>query len=201
MVPNGVDLERYRPLPLENGRRVCIAGVGSLLPEKRWDRLLFAGRELSKRKLDCLIRIAGDGPMRGFLEQQAQDIGIAAQVEFSGSTDTIPEFLSDAMFLVHTSDTEGCPNAVIEAMACGRAVVATDAGDVHRLVEDGNTGFVVRRGDDGALVDRMVKLITDPDLCRSMGAAGRAKAEREFGLDRLVANTLAAYRATGWKYN
>jgi len=58
---------------------------------------------------------------------------------------------------------------------------------------------VVQRGDARTLVDRMVRLITDYDLCRSMGEAGRVKAEREFGLDRLVYETLAAYRAAGWK--
>jgi glycosyltransferase involved in cell wall biosynthesis len=87
----------------------------------------------------------------------------------------------------------------MEAMACGRAVVATDAGDVPLLVEDGKTGFVVRRGEDAALVDRMIRLITDRELCRRMGEAGRAKAEQEFGLDRLVAETLAGYRNAGWK--
>jgi glycosyltransferase involved in cell wall biosynthesis len=87
----------------------------------------------------------------------------------------------------------------MEAMACGRAVVATDAGDVPSLIENGKTGFVVRRGDDATLCSRMVTLMTDLDLCRTMGEAGRAQAERLFGLDRLVSETLAAYRAMGWK--
>jgi glycosyltransferase involved in cell wall biosynthesis len=87
----------------------------------------------------------------------------------------------------------------MEAMACGRAVVATDAGDVPELVEDGKTGFVVNRGDDAMLTDCMAALITNHALCRRMGEAGRAKAEREFGLDRLVSETLAAYRSMGWK--
>jgi glycosyltransferase involved in cell wall biosynthesis len=87
----------------------------------------------------------------------------------------------------------------MEAMACGRAVVATDAGDIPSLVDDGNTGFVVRRGDDEALVNRMLRLVSDRDLCRRMGEAGRSKAEREFGLNRLVEETLAAYQAAGWE--
>jgi len=96
-------------------------------------------------------------------------------------------------------ENEGCLDVVMEAMACGRAVVATDAGDVPYLVEDGKAGFVVRRGDDMTLAARMATLITNLDLCQQMGEAGRARAEREFGLDRLVAETLAAYRAAGWK--
>ena len=116
-----------------------------------------------------------------------------------GVHDNISDQLAESTFLIHTADYEGCPNVVMEAMACGRAVVATDAGDVPLLVEDGKTGFVVRRGEDGALVDRMIRLITDRELCRRMGEAGRAKAEQEFGLDRLVAETLAGYRNAGWK--
>jgi glycosyltransferase involved in cell wall biosynthesis len=86
----------------------------------------------------------------------------------------------------------------MEAMACGRAVVATDAGDVPSLVEDGKTGFVVPRRDEATLLARMVTLITDYDLCQRMGEAGRAKAERQFGLDRFVSETLVAYRVMGW---
>jgi glycosyltransferase involved in cell wall biosynthesis len=116
-----------------------------------------------------------------------------------GYTENISGLLANARFLVHTSDSEGCPNVVMEAMACGRAVVATDAGDVPCLIEDGKTGFVVPRGDEAALLARIITLMTDHDLCRRMGEAGRVKAERQFGLDRLVSETLAAYRAMGWK--
>jgi glycosyltransferase involved in cell wall biosynthesis len=199
MVRNGLDLEHFSVLPLASEGRSRIVGVGSLLPYKRWDRLLVAAEELKRRGLDCLIRIAGDGYLRPSLEQQAEQLDLANYVEFIGHVENIPNLLSDAAFLVHTSDTEGYPNVVMEAMACGRAVVATDAGAVPHLIEDGKTGFVVRRGDNAMLIDRMITLITNHDLCRCMGEAGRAKAEREFSLDRVVAETLAAYRAAGWR--
>jgi glycosyltransferase involved in cell wall biosynthesis len=199
VVPNGLDLELFRGFPLATEERVCILGVGSLLPAKRWDRLLVAALEVKRRGLNCSIRIAGDGPLRGSLEQQAQCLGLTDCIEFVGAAHNIPELLAHARFLAHTSDNEGCPNVVMEAMACERAVVATDAGDVPQLIEDGKTGFVVRRGDDAMLVARMVTLITDHQLCQRMGAAGRARAERDFGLDRLVAETLAAYQDAGWR--
>ena len=198
MVRNSLDLERFQSLPLPADGKVRILGVGSLLPSKRWDRLMLAARELKQRGYDFLVQVAGDGPLRKALEGQAQDLGHDC-VKFIGYTDDIPGLLADATFLVHTSDLEGCPNAVMEAMACGRAVVATDVGDVPSLVEDGKTGFVVHRESTTILVERMATLITDRHLCRCMGNAGRAKAEREFGLNRLVAETLAAYRAAGWK--
>lgn len=199
VVRNGLDLQRYRMTLLPSGRRVCIVGVGSLFPVKRWDRLLLAGLELKRRGYDSLIRIAGKGPLRSSLKQRAQDLGLGDRIKFVGQVDDIPKFFSDATFVVHTSDSEGCPNVIMEAQACGRAVVAMDAGDIPQLVDDGKTGFVVQRGDDGTLVERMVRLITNYDLCRSMGEAGRTKAELEFGVDRLVAETLSAYRAAGWK--
>jgi glycosyltransferase involved in cell wall biosynthesis len=182
-----------------NTGRACVVGVGSLFPVKRWDRLLVATAALQQQGLNFLVRIVGDGPLRAALLQQVQALGLAECVEFVAYSADIPGLLAEATLLVHTSDSEGCPNVVLEAMACGRAVVATDAGEVPLVVEDGQTGFVVRRGDNATLITRMAALITDRDLCRRMGAAGRAKAEREFGVERLVADTLAAYRAVGWK--
>lgn len=199
VVRNGVDFERFRIAPLSTSKQTIISAVGSLIPLKRWDRLLRAALELKHRGVNVLIRIAGEGPLRGALQKQAAELGVADRVQLIGHTDDIPGFLANSILLVHTSDIEGCPNAIMEAMACGRAVVAMNAGDIPDLIEDGKTGFLVPRGDDLALVERLLQLITDRDLCRSMGEAGRAKAKCEFGLDRLVCETLAAYQSAGWK--
>jgi glycosyltransferase involved in cell wall biosynthesis len=198
VIRNGVDLQTFQMVPLSTTGRVRILGVGSLLPFKRWDRLLRAASNL-KKGLDFLVVIAGEGPLRESLEHQARSLGLTDRFKFIGHTDDIPALLADARFLAHTSEIEGCPNVVMEAMACGRAVVAMDAGDIPSLVEEGRTGFVVHRGDESTLIERMATLVIDRNLCRCMGEASRAKAEREFGLDHLVSETLAAYRAAGWK--
>jgi glycosyltransferase involved in cell wall biosynthesis len=199
VVQNGVDLQYFSVMRRQPTiKPVRIVAVGSLVSVKRWDRLLSAAAELKGRKLDFSVEIAGGGPLRASLEQQVQELGISDRVTFRGYTDDIPTLLSQAAFLVHTSDAEGSPNTVMEAMACGRAVVSTDVGDVSSLIDNGTTGFVVRRGDDAMLIERMATLIVDPSLCRRMGEASRAKAQREFELDRLVSDTLAVYRAAGW---
>jgi glycosyltransferase involved in cell wall biosynthesis len=198
VVPNGVDLQYFNVVPVLVTTPIRILAVGSLVPVKRWDRLLLATAELKRRRLDFSVELVGDGPLYKSLGRQVEKLGISDRLTLRGYTDDIPALLSSASFLVHTSDAEGSPNSIMEAMACGRAVVATSVGDVASLVEDGTTGFVVHRGDDAMLIECMATLISNRDLCGRMGEAGRAKAEREFRLDRLVSETLAVYRAAGW---
>jgi len=197
VVTNGLDLESFRPSP--SNANNSILAVGSLSAVKRWDRLISAAVTLKNRGLQFSVRILGDGPLRETLLQQANAKGVGDSVHFLGHTDDVASFMSQASFPVHTADHEGCPNVIMEAMACGRAVVATDAGDIPRLIDNATNGFLVERGKDDTLAERMATLLSQHDLCARMGEAGRARAQSEFGLERLVANTLAAYRQAGCK--
>jgi glycosyltransferase involved in cell wall biosynthesis len=196
VVPNGIDTARVKTYPpVETG---YLLAIGRLEAVKRWDRLLKVLSVMSTRGFDFFLRLVGEGPLRKDLESLTRQLGLSRHVEFLGRRQDIPALLRESLFLIHTADAEGCPNVVLEAMAAGRAVVATDAGDVPYLVEDGKTGFVVPRGDDLRLVECIAKLISNPELSYRMGKTGRIKAEQEFGLDRLVSKTLAAYQALGW---
>lgn len=197
VVTNGIDLDRFsaRPFPGQG----YILAVGSLNERKRWDRLLRAVGFLVRRRVALDVRHAGSGPLQEELEGIASSLEIERQFQFLGARNDIPDLLANATLLVHTAENEGCPNVVMEAMACGRAVVATDAGDVRHLVEDGKTGFVVPRDDESVLAERIATLLDDRDLCRRMGDAGRTRAEQLFGLERLLSETFSAYRAEGWK--
>jgi len=200
VIRNGLDHERFRCVDDTDSRREYIAAVGSLLPVKRWDRLLRVIQKIiAAEKRDVFFRIAGDGPLRPTLEKLAGDLGVSDNVQFQGTINDISVFLNGAKFLVHTSESEGCPNAVMEAMACGLPVVAMEAGDIPCLVEHGETGFVVSQGDEATFVRRVSELLGDDRLCLRMGAAAREKAKREFTLERLVSETLAVYRAAGWR--
>jgi glycosyltransferase involved in cell wall biosynthesis len=200
VVRNGLDLERFSAIKGNAVVKEYIVGIGSLLPYKRWDRVLRIVSEVRRKGFECRVRIAGDGPERGRLERQVQDLGLSECVEFLGSTLDVPGLLEKSRFLVHTSDTEGCPNAVMEAMACSRPVVAMEAGDIPFLVKDGRSGFIVRRGDETRFAERVVRLLADDELCHHMGLAARAKAQQEFGLGSLVEETLKAYRTAGWRH-
>jgi glycosyltransferase involved in cell wall biosynthesis len=197
VVTNGIDLERFysRPHP----ERGYVLAVGSMFAKKRWDRLIRAVAQLASRRLCPEVVHVGSGPLREELEALASNLHVEHQFRFLGARHDIPDLFAGAAFLVHTSENEGCPNVIMEAMACGRAVVATDAGDASYLIDDGKTGFVVSKEDGAALADRMATLLKDRELCRRMGDAGRTKAEQAFGIDRLMSETFAVYRAEGWK--
>lgn len=197
VVMNGVDLNRYLPRP--HPERGHILAVGSLSSVKRWDRLIRAVGFLASKGLCLEVLFAGAGLLRGELEDMARSLHVDHLVRFLGARHDIPDLLADAAFLVHTAESEGCPNVVMEAMACGRAVIATDAGDIPYLVDDGKTGFVVPREDETALTGRMATLLENRELCRQMGDAGRTKAEQAFGIERLRSETFAVYRAEGWE--
>jgi glycosyltransferase involved in cell wall biosynthesis len=154
---------------------------------------------LKRNGLNFEIRIVGDGPLQALLDRQARLLDVADRVHLLPHTGDVPRLLTESSFLIHTADYEGCPNAVMEAMACGRAVVATGVGDVPHLVDDGKTGFVVPRDDELLLIDRMKTLIADRELCWLMGKAAAQKARQAFSLTQLVQNTIKAYRRAGWK--
>ncbi len=199
VVRNALDLDCFSEHNVPPQDRTYVAGVGSLLSVKRWDRLLKAVQNVKALINDDVeFRIAGAGPLRESLEKLAADLRISESVKFVGTVQDVPAFLRGAQFLVHTSESEGCPNVVMEAMACALPVIAMDAGDISCLIEDEHTGFMINQDDELALVDRILRLHKNPSLRCSMGRAAREKAEREFGLDRLVAQTLDAYRTAGW---
>ncbi len=196
VVTNGIDLDRFSTKP--HPEQGYILALGSMYEKKRWDRLIHAVAHLSGKGLELEVRHAGSGPLREELEALARNFDVGHQFQFLGARNDIPDLLADAAFLVHTSEYEGCPNVIMEAMACGRAVVATDAGDTPYLIDDGKTGFVVPKEDGVALADRIAALLKDRELCRRMGDAGRIKAEQAFGMDRLRSQTFEVYRAEGW---
>lgn len=198
VVPNGLDIQHFKATS-DLPRTPQLLAVGRLYPQKRWDRLVEAVAQVHKRGLSFRVRHAGEGPLRQALEEQAKGLGVQHLFEFLGVRQDIPNLLAQSTFLVHTADEEGCPNVVMEAMACARAVVATDAGHCPALVEHGKTGFVVKRGDEHNLADCIATLIEHPDLALTMGQTGRVKVEQEFGLNQLVDRTVRTYAEAGWK--
>jgi glycosyltransferase involved in cell wall biosynthesis len=168
--------------------------VGSLSPVKRVDRFLHGLKAAQQEAGDLRGLIVGDGPQRGNLEAMARALGLGPRdVQFVGAQPDITPWLRCAAFLVLTSEHEGCPNAVLEAMQAELPVLATPVGDVPRLVAEGQTGFLLPADDVSALGSLMVRLAGDAGLRAQMGAAAGRIARGFEGTERLAEQLLAVY--------
>lgn len=198
-VPNGIDLERFAAAPpfawdpARRAGRAVVGTVANLTPAKRPEAFLALAAALAPRG-DALFLHVGDGPLRSRLEREAAERGLRDRLVHLGAREDVPAFLCALDVFVLASASEGMPNALMEAMAAGRACVATDVGDCGRLVEDGKTGFLVSPRDPAALVERVERLLGDAALRRRLGFAAHERS-RGFGLPEMVARYDALYRA------
>lgn len=189
LIYNGVDLETFRPSQPTTGLAAAIGTVGSLFPKKAPELFAEVASAIRARFPGIRCLHLGDGPMRDGLKAR-----YGADVEFRSVSDSVERFLGELDVFVLTSRREGCPNVLLEAMACGRAVVATDAGAVSEIVREGVNGYVVPLGDREALVDRVSTLVADGALRARLGIAARAEVERRFAMPRMVGETIDLYR-------
>src|SRR3954449_12141325 len=191
LVFNGTDLRRFTPRENGNGADSrfgpnMVFACRQLFPRKGIRFLLEAAAELKPQFPDLKIVLAGDGFERPELVQLAADLGIAQDVTFLGWVPNaeLPPYYRAAAVSVIPSLEEGFGIPAAEAMGCEVPVVASDAGGLPEVVEDGVTGLVVPRGDVPALASAIGSLLDDPERRRRMGAAGRRRAVEYFDWDR-----------------
>lgn len=157
-----------------------LVSVGRLKYPKDFRTLVEAIALLGGREL--LLEIVGEGPDRDELQALIDRLGLGSRVVLGGQRDDVPALLARSSAFVLSSVSEGLPISVIEAMAAGLPVVASDVGGVGELVADGETGFLIPPGDAQALADALAELLDEPLLRRDLGAAGRRRAEALFDL-------------------
>ena len=194
LIPNAVDCRRFDcPRETEAPLR-RVAFVGRHVPVKGLDVLLRAWAQV--RRPDGLrLVLAGDGPERARMVALAAELGVAGSVEFPGKVDDVPALLSGAGLYVQASHQEGLPNAVLEAMASGLAVVATRVSGHEDVVEHGVTGLLVPPDDPAALAQALQALIDDATRRHAMGLRGRDAVTRGYGTDIIADRLLALYGA------
>jgi glycosyltransferase involved in cell wall biosynthesis len=191
-IPNGIDLERFTaaaPAPHRPLRRTpeehLIGTVGMLRPEKNLPRLLRIFARLDTSRPTRLV-VTGDGSERPMLEALAAELGLADRVTFTGHCPAPETVLAELDVFALTSDTEQMPYSVIEAMAAGLPVVATDVGDVRSLLPEVGQVHVHPPPDEAGFATSLGRLLDSPDLRRSLGAANLAHARQHFDLDLMV---------------
>lgn len=202
VIRNGVDTERFAALDRAAARAALgvaadafvVGGVGRLSPEKGFHHLLDAASLAARDGVRLQLLLAGDGAQRAALQQQAADLGLAATVRFLGTcTDPAPVYAAADVFAL-PSQEEGLPNALLEAMAAGRAVVATAVGGVPSLIEDQRNGLLVAPRAPAALAAAIGRLAADAALREKLGQAARRFVVQHCSLAAMVAAHARLYR-------
>jgi glycosyltransferase involved in cell wall biosynthesis len=198
VVHNGVDPHRRAsPDPgLIGAADDPVIGVLALLrPGKGIETLIEAMPEVVRGHAGVRLAIAGDGPERAALEALAAARGVAGSVRFLGEVAAAGRFLDSIDVFVSASWAESFPYTVLEAMAAGLPVVATEVGGTAEAVDDGTTGFVVPPRDPHALALGIGSVLSRVDRGAGLGDAGRRRVEQRFTQSQMVAGTAAVYAA------
>ena len=178
-IPNGIDLARFATPDAATNREVPVIGcVAALRAEKNLARLIRAFR-LVTEKMPARLVIVGDGPERGALEVLAGSLGLGARVQFTGHVPEPQRLYAGFDVFALSSNTEQMPMTVLEAMAAALPVAATDVGDIKQMLATENHDFITPL-DDAALAGALVALLRQPALRHAVGAANRARAERDY---------------------
>ena len=189
---NAIDVDQFAADRLHSKEGpITIGSVGRLTPEKRYDRLLAIMAALVARRNKASaprLLLVGDGPERAALEQEAIRLGIQEYVEFVGGVSNVAEQLQRFDIFALSSDTEQAPVSLIEAMAAGLPVLATDVGDIRAMVTDANRAFICDPDDGPRYGECAERLLADESLRTNLGALNREKARHEHSLDRMVSS-------------
>jgi len=193
IIPNGVDVSVY-PAPraadlaslgIGPGRRIVVY-VGRLDRQKGLAWLIASSRQWLESLPDCELLLVGEGPERRRLEAMCRANATGQRVRFAGWRHDVPEILAAADLLVLPSRWEGMPNAVLQAMASGLAVVATDVEGVRELLGPQADRQVVDYGDTETLTAKIVALMTDRSAAADLGGRNRRRVEEQFGVEGMV---------------
>jgi glycosyltransferase involved in cell wall biosynthesis len=196
-IPNGLDLERWPARPREpGGGPPVIVCAARFVERKRHQDLLHALALLAGQGRGFRAVLAGEGPRLTAMRDLARRMGLGEQVEFPGAIgpDAIRALLRDAAVACLPSTFEGMPGSVMEAMASGVAVVATDVPGSDELIVHGESGWLVPVRDAAALAGALRRLLDDPELRRRLGRGGRARMEECFSLDAMLSAKERLYR-------
>lgn len=205
VIPNGVDTRRYRRRNEREKTRTALGlaaderaiAVVATFKEQKGHRFLIEAAAAAAADLPQVrYLLIGDGELRADLEQRISAAGLADRFRLLGLRPDVPELLAAADLFVLPSLWEGLPMALVEAMAAGLPVVATEVSGTRGVMVDGETGLLVPPGDAPALTRAITTLLCDPDRAAAMGAAGRRRVETRFSARKQAADHLALFTST-----
>jgi glycosyltransferase involved in cell wall biosynthesis len=204
VVYNGIEMEAMQP---RRAREVVRGelGIGDdapvvlmaarLHPQKNYPLFLDVAERVRKAQPNVRFVAAGEGPLHAEVERWIEERGLGETVTLLGGRGDVPDLMGMADVVLLTSDWEGFPNTLLEAMTVGRACVATTVGGNDEVVIPGETGELCAPRDADALSTAVVELLKDHERRHRMGQAGRERVSRCFSVQQMVAGTIAEYGA------
>jgi glycosyltransferase involved in cell wall biosynthesis len=201
VIPNGVDLKEFGPQAnVQKGNESNIIFVGRLIPNKGLEYLVRAAKILVDEKLKRLkFKIVGDGPYRQQLEKLVAKNGLSTYFEFLGRVQRVSDVLRKGGIFVRPSLTEGMPLTVLEAMASGLPIIATNVGGTSEIIIHNETGILIEPGNVKQLAEALKYLIESPPEALRLGQNARTFIEHyykeEFSWDKAASRILAVYES------
>ena len=200
-VHEGIDLGRVDAAPAADlhgefwlpHHAPIVGNVAALVPHKGQRHLIDAAAIVVRALPDVRFFIAGEGELRASLERQVRDRHLEKHVFLIGFRPDVLSVHKAFDLFVMSSLTEGLGTSLLDAMACGKAIVATRTGGIPEVVVHGETGLLVPPRDHEALAAAVIALLADGPRRRAMGDAGRARARERFSAERMVQDTLTIY--------
>jgi glycosyltransferase involved in cell wall biosynthesis len=196
VLENGVDTARYKRFLFPDTSKPCVrvGCVANLRPVKNIDGLMRAATVALDHYPQLVFEVAGEGEQRAELERLHARLGLGERFRLRGSVADVAGFLRTVDIAVLPSHSEGMSNALLEYMAAGRAVIATDVGANARLVRHGKDGLIVPPGNATALVEAIGELLANPLRAAGFGASARKRAQAEFSREAMCRRFEAFYR-------
>lgn len=202
LIPNGINLRPFdhdndirdewrerEGIPAEDTVFVC---VGRLTRQKNHNMLLDAFRKVVDRLNNCLLLIVGEGELRSEIYNKVEELNLQAHVKLLGLRSDIPEVLAGSDVFVMSSDWEGNPLSVMEAMAAGRSVIATAVGGIPEIISTGETGLLVSPQQPRELTEAMLTLAQDNEFRRVTGRRAKAYAQ-QFSAEVMAERYISLY--------
>jgi glycosyltransferase involved in cell wall biosynthesis len=208
-VHEGIDIEHVRAAPPVNVHEAfwlphnapVVGNIAALVPHKGQRHLIEAARLVVQRMPDVRFLILGEGELREMLERQVREYRLEKHVFLPGFRTDVLGCLKSFDLFAMSSITEGLGTALLDAMACGKAIVATRTGGIPEVVDDGVTGRLVAPRDHGAMAQAILQLLEEDASRQRMGDAGRVRVEGRFTVERMVAGTAAVYARLAGKHH
>ncbi len=202
VIYNGLDVEKFENAAADGIREPyglpSNVSIVTLVANLRHDvknipMLMRAAKLLGDTKAHFVI--AGEGELMNHLKAQAVDLGITERIHFIGRCTDVPSLLAASDICVLTSKAEGFSNSILEYMAAGKPVVATNVGGAAEVITDGSTGYIVESDDDATLAERLSQLIENKALAMRFGAEGKRVVGERFSLTRQLNETKDLYNS------